>query len=88
MYITGHFVTQNSRSWDALRFFSTEDAYIGSAYRVGSYLDENFVWSDLRSIDFDHFHLAWFLKHSSKHPFLLVSVPGHFIELCYCGVIG
>src|SRR6266851_2954007 len=52
---------------DALRLFPTEDTHIGSTYRVGSYLDQNFVRFDIGCINLGYFHLARTLKHCCKH---------------------
>src|SRR6266478_3831633 len=65
--ITCHFMAQDGGWVNAFRLFSTEDTHIGSTYRVGSYLDQNFVRSDIGCIDLCYFHPAGTLKHCCKH---------------------
>src|SRR5258708_2807128 len=62
-----YFMAQNGGRMDAPCLFPTEDTHIGSTYRVGSYLDKNFVNSDLGRINLRYFHLARMLKHCCKH---------------------
>src|SRR6266851_4663101 len=62
-----HFMAQDGGRMDAPRLFSTEDTHIGSTYRVGSYLDQNFVRFDIGCINLGYFHLARTLKHCCKH---------------------